>query len=268
VRSTHPLRFLGAALALASALAGAAGASQAIRPAEPATVVKTMRGAIDHYRALTWTYERAAREPRVPTRFSYRRSSDPAYLQWTLDTWTRRAYRAQRDALVKLHRKLAVTLPAPPRLHARLLARVAYNRRLALRLRRIYPGGVTRSFATARGKDGRSTLRLWQARSARAALAVALHGVRQAGIPGPLRDAFLCIHSYEGAWSANTGNGYYGGLQMDLAFQRLYGRDFLGRWGTADRWPPWAQLTAAARAHDAGRGFGPWPNTAAACGLL
>src|SRR5438093_1389539 len=24
----------------------------------------------------------------------------------------------------------------------------------------------------------------------------------------------LCIHHYEGAWNANTGNGYYGGMQF------------------------------------------------------
>src|SRR4051812_14293335 len=30
--------------------------------------------------------------------------------------------------------------------------------------------------------------------------------------------AWLCIHSGEGSWTANTGNGYYGGLQMDYSF--------------------------------------------------
>jgi hypothetical protein len=48
----------------------------------------------------------------------------------------------------------------------------------------------------------------------------------------------MCIHRHEGPWTARTGNGYYGGLQMDLSFQRTYGTDFLARWGTADRWPP------------------------------
>jgi hypothetical protein len=32
----------------------------------------------------------------------------------------------------------------------------------------------------------------------------------------------MCIHRYEGSWGAATGNGYYGGLQMDLSFQRSY----------------------------------------------
>lgn len=79
---------------------------------------------------------------------------------------------------------------------------------------------------------------------------------------------FSCIHRYEGSARANTGNGYYGGLQMDLGFQRAHGKDFLRRWGTADHWPIWAQVIAARRARDSGRGYGPWPNTARRCGLL
>ncbi len=84
----------------------------------------------------------------------------------------------------------------------------------------------------------------------------------------PRWHAFQCIHRHEGPWNARTGNGYYGGLQMDMAFQRTYGRDFLERWGTADRWPPAAQIVVADRAYRSGRGFTPWPNTARACGLL
>lgn len=83
-----------------------------------------------------------------------------------------------------------------------------------------------------------------------------------------LVSAFTCIHHYEGAWNANTGNGYYGGLQMDLAFQSRYGGEYLSKWGTADAWPVWAQLNAAIRAYKSGRGFYPWPNTARACGLI
>jgi hypothetical protein len=83
-----------------------------------------------------------------------------------------------------------------------------------------------------------------------------------------LDDAFMCIHRYEGAWNANTGNGYHGGLQMDSAFQALYGPDFVRQWGAAENWPVWAQIEAAKRAYRSGRGFYPWPNTARACGLL
>ena len=39
--------------------------------------------------------------------------------------------------------------------------------------------------------------------------------------------AWLCIHRYERnptqGWRTRTGNGYYGGLQMDIGFQRAYG---------------------------------------------
>jgi hypothetical protein len=85
--------------------------------------------------------------------------------------------------------------------------------------------------------------------------------------------AFLCIHSYEGPWNANTGNGYYGGLQMDLTFQRNYGSEFLRQYGTADQWPPGIQLLVASRARDGyngipGRAYQPWPNTARMCGVL
>lgn len=83
-----------------------------------------------------------------------------------------------------------------------------------------------------------------------------------------LGNAFLCIHKYEGSWTSNTGNGYYGGLQMDYGFMRNYGSEYVRRWGTADNWPVWAQIDAAKRAYHSGRGFSPWPNTARACGLI
>lgn len=76
----------------------------------------------------------------------------------------------------------------------------------------------------------------------------------------------FCIHSHEGAWNANTGNGYYGGLQMDINFQRAYGWSFLRRWGYAHNWPVWAQLQAGRNGYRA-RGWNPWPVTARLCGL-
>lgn len=79
---------------------------------------------------------------------------------------------------------------------------------------------------------------------------------------------FLCIHRYEGAWNDNTGNGYYGGLQMDVPFQQSYGPEFLRAYGTANNWPPKIQILVAERAYHSGRGFGPWPQTARACGLV
>jgi hypothetical protein len=215
---------------------------------------------------LTWTFQRAAHVRRTPTTFSYRRSLNRAYLQWTIDTWTRRAYTARDVALLRVHRRLAVAIPAAPRLHSRLSARVAYTRRLALELRRIYPGTVTRGYASAHGRTGSATLRLWQRRLGAATIQVLRYGHEP--IPAALNTAFQCIHRYEGAWDANTGNGYYGGLQMDRRFQLRYGPEFVDRWGTADHWPAWAQLLAATRAYRSGRGFYPWPNTARVCGLI
>ena len=259
---------LVAALILCLAVA-AVGAARAAHPAPPAHAsVAELRSLADHYRRVTWEYQRAAHLRRTRTSFSYRRSSDPAYLRWTVASWTNRAYVAQRRALASIHARLAVKLPPPPAPRASLHRTLTYTRQLTLRLRRIYPGRVTRSFASANAATDRATLRLWQERSAAAAIAVTEHAVRRAQIATSLLQDFMCIHHFEGSWDSNTGNGYYGGLQMDLRFMRLYGQEFVARWGTADNWPVWAQLEVAAKAHVSGRGFTPWPNTARACGLL
>jgi hypothetical protein len=72
---------------------------------------------------------------------------------------------------------------------------------------------------------------------------------------------------HHGKWAANTGNGYYGGLQMDLSFQRTYGGNLLATKGTANNWTMLEQMWAAERAYSSGRGFGPWPNTRKSCGI-
>lgn len=82
---------------------------------------------------------------------------------------------------------------------------------------------------------------------------------------------WACIHHREGSWTAHN-SGYGGGLQMDAGFQNTYGHEFLARYGAAGAWPVWAQYLAADRAFHgynghAARYFGPWPNTARACGL-
>jgi Transglycosylase-like domain len=84
----------------------------------------------------------------------------------------------------------------------------------------------------------------------------------------PHKAQWLCIHRGEGNWRANTGNSYYGGLQMDLSFQRSYGGYLFHSKGTANRWSPYEQMWVAERAYTSGRGFYPWPNTARACGLI
>jgi hypothetical protein len=77
-----------------------------------------------------------------------------------------------------------------------------------------------------------------------------------------------CIHRFEGSWQ-DSGDPYWGGLQMDTQFQGHYGRDMIRAYGGyANRWHPYDQIIVAQRAYNAGRGYGPWPNTAAYCGLL
>jgi len=272
VRLFLPFSLIPAAmlLALVAAVVGVARAAQTVRPAD-LSAVRRLRSAADHYRVVTWAYDHAARRHVVPTSFSYRRSRDPGYLQWTVGTWQRHAYRARIAALRELRRRLGLDLPLGPGLHASLSRRVAYVRRLTTRLRAVYPGRAApaRSLQGGRVPGGHALLHAWELRAARATLAVARHATRLM-LVGPrwLTQAFLCIHRYEAGWSANTGNGYYGGLQMDGSFMRRYGADFLRRFGTADRWPVWAQLEAGVRAYRSGRGFWPWPSTARVCGLL
>ena len=104
----------------------------------------------------------------------------------------------------------------------------------------------------------RWVLDFWMKRAARAR--------RQVSSP-PHRSAWLCIHRYEGPWD-DPGAPYYGGLQMDLAFQRANGPELLRRKGTANNWTPLEQMWVAERALRRGSGFYPWPNAARRCGLI
>ena len=99
---------------------------------------------------------------------------------------------------------------------------------------------------------------LWVHRARRAAY--------QAHHPSRLQ-AWMCIHRYEGDWR-DPNPPYFGGLQMDIGFQRTYGWELLRRKGTADHWTPLEQIWVAERAYRSGRGFYPWPNTARYCGLI
>jgi len=76
-----------------------------------------------------------------------------------------------------------------------------------------------------------------------------------------------CIHRWEGSWT-DPNSPYYGGLQMDLAFQRAYGPGLLRHKGTANHWAPYEQMWVAERALKTGRGFHPWPLAALRCGLI
>jgi hypothetical protein len=92
-------------------------------------------------------------------------------------------------------------------------------------------------------------------------------GLRRRAVNVPHKSAWLCIHRFEGSWS-DPSPPYYGGLQMDVQFQRTYAPGLFRMKGTADHWTPLEQMWAAERAHRSGRGFYPWPNTARYCGLI
>jgi hypothetical protein len=99
---------------------------------------------------------------------------------------------------------------------------------------------------------------LWKARAAR---------MQRLALNPPHKEQWLCIHRYEASWN-DSGSPYYGGLQMDLTFQRHYGGYLLVRKGTAEHWTPLEQMWVAERAYESGRGYYPWPNTARYCGLI
>jgi hypothetical protein len=147
--------------------------------------------------------------------------------------------------------------------HARVLRRIAYYRTTTWRLQALTMQRRTPSSGVAwRRRDFGFRVHVmlgWRRRAA--------HAWRVTANP-PNVDAWECIHRGEGAWHEATGNGYYGGLQMDLEFQRTYAPRFLLRKGTADRWTRLEQIWVAERARRSGRGFYPWPNTARACGLI
>ena len=105
--------------------------------------------------------------------------------------------------------------------------------------------------------DLRQALKLWMERA---------HAARVRAQHPPHLRQWLCIHHYEGSWT-DTGDPYWGGLQMDITFQRHYGSWLFQQKGTADHWTPLEQIWTAEKALRS-RGFYPWPNTARYCGLI
>jgi hypothetical protein len=104
----------------------------------------------------------------------------------------------------------------------------------------------------------RGVLRFWVRSAGRA---------YTAAIRPPHRRGWLCIHRYEASWR-DSGDPYWGGLQMDRGFMARYAPGYLLRRGYADRWTPLEQMWVAERAYRKGRGFYPWPSTARLCGLI
>jgi hypothetical protein len=148
-----------------------------------------------------------------------------------------------------------------------LLARIDRRRAETWRWQRLM--GKPRSPSSLSDRRSRSpeyrrwVLSLWQKRAARE---------RRLAHNPPRRAQWLCIYRHERhpaqGWATRTGNGFYGGLQMNIAFQRQYGGWLLRAKGTADRWTHIEQIWVAERAYRSGRGFYPWPNTARYCGLI
>jgi hypothetical protein len=144
--------------------------------------------------------------------------------------------------------------PAKPRRHV--------NPALVQRLR-----STTRRWEAVIGvRHAQSTVPLHSARALRYWRRQVRHVSWLAAHP-PHKRGWLCIHRFEGSWS-DSGDPYWGGLQMDRGFMRTYAPRSLLSKGLADRWTPLEQMWVAERAHRSGRGYGPWPNTARACGLL
>jgi hypothetical protein len=105
-------------------------------------------------------------------------------------------------------------------------------------------------------------LELWRGRALQA---------RRRALHPPYHQRWLCIYRYERdpaqGWRTNTGNGLYGGLQMDLGFQRRYGAWLLQKKGLAHHWTAIEQIWVAERGRRV-QGWYAWPNTASACGLI
>jgi hypothetical protein len=72
----------------------------------------------------------------------------------------------------------------------------------------------------------------------------------------------LCVHQHEGAWNANTGNGYFGGMQFLLSTWRS-----VGGTGWPHRATPREQLYRAWLVYlRDGRSWREW-GTRSVCGL-
>jgi hypothetical protein len=143
-----------------------------------------------------------------------------------------------------------------------LVRQIEHYRSVTWRWQRVMSRPLTRSSATYRKDPSHRYKRwvrdLWRIRAVR---------VRRRAVNPPYRSAWLCIHRYEASWR-DPSPPYYGGLQMDLSFQRRYAPRLLRAKGTADHWTPLEQIWAAERARRSGRGFSPWPNTARLCGVF
>jgi hypothetical protein len=152
----------------------------------------------------------------------------------------------KRSALAKLRRDR--------RRHVNPAA-VRRLRRAAWRWQALMGVRPAKSYASL---HSRRALRYWSGQARR---------MRWLAAHPPHMRAWECIHRFEGSWS-DSGDPYWGGLQMDRGFMETYAPRELLRKGLANRWTPVEQMWVAERAHRSGRGYSPWPNTARYCGLI
>jgi len=127
---------------------------------------------------------------------------------------------------------------------------IRHGQQLLRFLKRHRQAGTIRSRRSVRS-SGRYLVRY-----GRRHLRVAISRTRPAHYYG-----WLCIHNGEGAWNANTGNGFFGGLQAHYGWGGIPRMDLLS---------PMQQMWVAER--EAGKnGFsyswmrGQWPNTFPPC---
>jgi len=148
--------------------------------------------------------------------------------------------------------------PATPQIDLALAHRIIErNRRETWRWERVMGRPLTRELPDPPA-DPAQRIGAWKRLASR---------MRHRALNPPHRRAWLCIHHFEGAWH-DPNAPYYGGLQMDVQFQRTYAPLLYRLKGTANNWTPLEQMWTAERARRSGRGFYPWPNTARFCGLI
>ena len=174
------------------------------------------RSAASRARAEPFLNPYRSAHPRKPERAPQRQVSNPCVrLQPTLVSFVRLVAAALSAAGVA-HAGPASPARATARADGYLVAAIRQHRRETWRWQRLI--GEARTPAAAGERDPSHAYRRWVRNLWRRRAAVAR---RRAANP-PHRGAWTCIHGHEGAWN-DPNSPYYGGLQMDLAFQRAWG---------------------------------------------
>lgn len=147
-----------------------------------------------------------------------------------------------------------------------LTARATFYRNKTWYYEQVMGVALTRSAPTARSVSGiagaAGSVAVWRRRAAAA--------WRKFSHPPNYRN-WLCIQRHETAppfpgWKTDSGNTYYGGVQMDMTFMRNYGAFLLNLKGTSNNWTKLEQIWVAEKGRRV-QGWGAWPRSSVACGL-